>query len=171
MLGVSRAANPDCEHVEGDMRTLRLGRTFDAVFVHDAVMYLRSESELRDAMTTAFVHCVPGGVVLLVPDYTRETWSPSTDHGGHDGSDRSMRYLEWTWDPDPADTEYVAEMIYAMRVGNERVRVETDRFRLGLFATATWLRLLTEVGFTASVERCNYEDGDCCSSFLGVRRA
>src|SRR4051812_46619548 len=29
MLGLSRALNPECEHVAGDMRTLRLGRTFD----------------------------------------------------------------------------------------------------------------------------------------------
>ena len=40
MLSVSRALNPECEHVEGDMRTVRLDRTFDAVFVHDAVAYL-----------------------------------------------------------------------------------------------------------------------------------
>ena len=26
MLAVSRVINPECEHVEGDMRTLRLGR-------------------------------------------------------------------------------------------------------------------------------------------------
>src|SRR3972149_1508073 len=30
MLAVSRALNPECEHLEGDMRTLRLGRGFDA---------------------------------------------------------------------------------------------------------------------------------------------
>src|SRR6267154_1105618 len=30
MLRQSRRINPDCEHVQGDMRTLRLGRTFDA---------------------------------------------------------------------------------------------------------------------------------------------
>ena len=29
MLQVSRALNPECEHVEGDMRTVRLGRQFD----------------------------------------------------------------------------------------------------------------------------------------------
>src|SRR6185295_7097869 len=29
MLAVSRALNPECEHVEGDMRTVRLGREFD----------------------------------------------------------------------------------------------------------------------------------------------
>ena len=32
MLAVSRALNPECEHVEGDMRTVRLGRQFDGVF-------------------------------------------------------------------------------------------------------------------------------------------
>jgi hypothetical protein len=37
MLAVSRALNPDLEHVQGDMRTVRLGRHFDAVFVHDAI--------------------------------------------------------------------------------------------------------------------------------------
>ena len=40
MLAVSRALNPDCEHLEGDMRTLRLNRTFDFVFVHDAIEYM-----------------------------------------------------------------------------------------------------------------------------------
>src|SRR5262245_47468786 len=30
MVGVSRRLNPDTEHIVGDMRTLRLGRSFDA---------------------------------------------------------------------------------------------------------------------------------------------
>ena len=37
MLEVSRRLNPECEHVQGDMRSVRLRRTFDAVFVHDAI--------------------------------------------------------------------------------------------------------------------------------------
>src|SRR4051812_43006377 len=40
MLRLSGAQNPTCEHVQGDMRTLRLGRTFDVVLVHDAIMYM-----------------------------------------------------------------------------------------------------------------------------------
>src|SRR5579864_2518106 len=40
MLTVSRSHNPDCEHVEGDMRTIRLGQVFDAVFIHDAVCHM-----------------------------------------------------------------------------------------------------------------------------------
>src|SRR4051812_5882736 len=35
MLALSRARNPECEHMAGDMRTLRLGRLFDAVLAHD----------------------------------------------------------------------------------------------------------------------------------------
>ena len=103
MLTLSRELNPECEHVLGDMRTLRLGRTFDAVFVHDAVAYMTTESDLRDCIGTALAHTRPGGVALFVPDFTRETFTPGTSHGGHDGADgRSLRYLEWSIDADPA---------------------------------------------------------------------
>jgi len=38
MLALSETLNPECQHIDGDMRTLRLGRTFDGVLLHDAVM-------------------------------------------------------------------------------------------------------------------------------------
>ncbi len=101
MLDVSRGLNPQLEHIEGDMRTVRLDRLFDAVFVHDAVMYMTTEADLRAAMETAFVHCRPGGAALFAPDHVRENFRPTTKHGGHDGDGRSFRYLEWVWDPDP----------------------------------------------------------------------
>jgi hypothetical protein len=47
MRAVSLALNPGIEHVDGDMRTARLGRQFDGVFVHDAVCYMTTESDLR----------------------------------------------------------------------------------------------------------------------------
>ena len=80
MLAVSRRLNPDCEHVQGDMRTVRLERRFDAVFVHDAVCYMTSERDLRAAMATAFVHSESGGVVLFAPDHVRENFSTSSSH-------------------------------------------------------------------------------------------
>ena len=81
MLAVSRALNPDCEHLEGDMRTLWLGRVFDVVFIHDAIEYMTTPQDLRQAMETAFAHCKAGGVALFVPDHVRETFQPSTEHG------------------------------------------------------------------------------------------
>jgi SAM-dependent methyltransferase len=151
MLAVSRALNPECEHAEGDMRTVRLGRQFDCVFVHDAVAYMTTEADLRRAMETAYVHCQPGGAALFAPDHVRETFQPSTDHGGHDGRDRGMRYLSWTWDPDPADTAYVVDYAYLLRDRDGSVAVRHDRHIEGLFARADWLRLLSDVGFEPTV--------------------
>ena len=147
MLEVSRALNPECEHVQGDMRSVRLGREFDCVFVHDAVVYMTTEADLRKAIETAFVHCTPGGAVLFAPDHVRETFRPSTDHGGHDGAGRGLRYLEWTWDPDPDDGMYFVDYAYLLREGDGRMTVEWDRHVEGLFPRAEWIRLMTDAGF------------------------
>ena len=151
MLGVSRTLNPQLEHREGDMRTVRLGRQFDAVFIHDAICYMTTENDLRRAMETAFVHCRPGGVALFAPDYLRENFQPSSEHGGHDAGTRGMRWLGWTWDPDPADTTYFADYAYLMRQADGSMHVEHDRHVEGLFPRDAWMRLLRDVGFEPRV--------------------
>jgi hypothetical protein len=147
MIAVSRALNPECEHLDGDMRTVRLGRVFDAVFVHDAVMYITTEDDLRRVIVTAAAHCRPGGAALFAPDHVRETMQLKTDWGGHDGEGRGVRYLEWDWDPDPEDTVYFGDFTYLMREGSD-VRCYYDRHVFGIFARATWMSLLSEEGFT-----------------------
>ncbi|HEV3463278.1 MAG TPA: class I SAM-dependent methyltransferase [Actinomycetota bacterium] len=149
MLDVSRELNPECEHVQGDMRAVRLGRVFDAVFVHDAIAYMTSEHDLRMVMETAFVHCRPGGAALFAPDHLRETFRTGTDWGGHDGDGRAARFLEWTWDPDPLDTTYTVDYAYLLRDADGSVRVAHDRHVEGLFPRGTWLQLLEETGFEA----------------------
>jgi len=151
MLQVSRALNPDCEHVQGDMRTARLGREFDAVFVHDAVCYMTSEADLRRAIETAFVHCRPGGAALFAPDYVAENFQAATDHGGHDSATHGLRYMEWVTDPVPGDSTYLVDYAFLLRTPDGAVRVEHDRHVEGLFKRADWLRLLSEAGFEPEV--------------------
>ena len=148
MLALSRTLNPECEHLEGDMRTLRLGRTFDVVFIHDAISYLTTEDDLAQTIRTAALHVRPGGVVILTPDATTEIFRPKTDHGGHDGDDgRSLRYLEWTHAPEPAGAStYVVDYAIVARGPGDELRVVHDRHTLGLFPEATWKRFLTEAG-------------------------
>lgn len=150
MLEISRRLNPDCEHVVGDMRTLRLGRAFDVVFVHDAIDYMTNEADLRAAVQTVFIHCAPGGLALLVPDHVRETFEPYTEHGGSDGNGRSLRYLEWCYDPDPTDHTVVSEFVFLLRDGDEQPTLERERHLSGLFQRDTWLSLLDEAGFTST---------------------
>lgn len=159
MLDVSRALNPECEHVLGDMRTLRLDRQFDCVFVHDAVVYMTSEGDLRAAIATAFHHCRPGGAALFAPDHLVETFQPSTECGGHDNAEgRGFRYLEWTWDPDAADSTCLVDFVFMLREPGGTVRVESERHTEGLFSRDTWLRLLREAGFTASAVRVDHSE-------------
>ena len=158
MLAVSQRLNPECEHVEGDMRTLRLGREFDVVLIHDAIMYATSPDDVRAALTTAARHCRPHGIVCVLPDVVRETFAPGTEEGGHDAPDgRGLRYLEWTWDPDPHDETYVVDYAFLLRDTAGSVQVVHDRHVEGLFPRESWLRWFREAGLPAecSTDRWN----------------
>lgn len=98
-----------------------------------------------------------------MPDHVRERFHPGTDHGGNDGSGgdaRALRYLEWTWDPDPADTRYLVDYAYLLRDATGKVRVVQDRHVEGLFPRDTWLRLLEQTGFSAEVRHAHDEEAD-----------
>jgi SAM-dependent methyltransferase len=155
MLEVSRRLNPECEHLQGDMRTARLGRTFDAVLVHDAVDYITSTGDLRQVIETAFAHCRPGGIALFVPDYVKDTFGELTGAGGGgtDGSGRQGSFVERTWDPDPADDWVQAEYELTLREADGTVEVVHETHRLGAFSRAQWQRLLLAAGFEPDAAR------------------
>ncbi len=167
MLDISRAINPDCDHRQGDMRTLRTGRMYDAVFIHDAVMYMRNEADLFAVMETARAHLSPGGVVLLCPDATRESWLPAAEHCVRRGGGRTLYYLDCASDPDPTDSETILDVVLVMREVDDRVRVAHDRHHHGLFPESTWMALLDRAGFAAS----RGHDADVSAvRFVGVAR-
>jgi len=170
MLEVSCSLNPECEHIQGDMRSIRLGREFDAVFIHDAITYMITENDLDQAIKTAFIHCRHGGVALFTPDCTRENFRPTTSHGGHDGEGKGMRYLEWTRDPDPYDTTYTTDFAFLLWDGKE-VRFEYDRHICGLFGREDWMQLIANAGFlpeSIPFEHSEIEPGTGVV-FLGIK--
>src|SRR6266581_3135573 len=101
-------------------------------------------------------HCRPGGVALFVPDEVRESFVPSTDHGGNDSARGSVRYVQWTTDPDPSDTTIQVDFGILIRDDQGDMRVLHERHTHGLFARSLWLRLLRKVGFKPSVVRDEY---------------
>jgi SAM-dependent methyltransferase len=150
MLEVSRRHNPECAHALGDMRTLDLGRTFDVVLVHDAIIYATVEASLDAVIATAYRHLRPGGGAVFVPDCVQETFEPATTTGGEDGADgRALRYLQWTWDPDPDDHSYEVAWAFLRREADGSVRADSDRHPYGLFPRARWIETMCEVGFEA----------------------
>lgn len=154
MVAVSRACNPTCAHAVGDMRTIDLGCTFDAVLLHDAVMYMADEASLRAALGTAARHCRPGGGLVALPDFVEETFERGEDCGGHDAPDgRGVRFVEWVWDPVPGDGQCTAAYGFLLREADGSVRSAHDVQVEGLFPRASWLAWLHEAGFDATVRR------------------
>jgi len=170
MLAVSQELNPECEHIQGDMRTARLERQFDAVFIHDAIMYMTSENDLLSAIQTAYLHCRPSGVALFVPDCVKETFVEHTSHGGHNGDKRSLRYLSWDYDPDPEDNITITDFAYLLR-DEHGTHIIHDQHMFGLFPTSTWMQLITESGFKARKLQFKLSDaeGGWGTAFLGTK--
>jgi len=83
----------------------------------------------------------------------RETFVENTDHGGNDTDRGSVRFLQWTTDPDPSDTSYFVDFAILIRDREGNLRVEHDRHTYGLFERAVWRRLLREVGFAVNTKR------------------
>jgi SAM-dependent methyltransferase len=169
MTALSRALNPECEHVLGDMRTLRLGRVFDAVLVHDAVTYMTTEHDLLCAAQTAFAHTRPGGAAIFTPDSLKETFEESTDVLTADGGALAVRGVVWSWDPDPTDDTYVVDYALLLR-DRDGVRAAHDRHVEGLFAKSTWVRVLGRAGYDVETIERPIGDGEVDEIFLCRRR-
>jgi SAM-dependent methyltransferase len=154
MLAVSRRLNPQCRHLRGDMRSLRLGRLFDAVLVHDAVDYITSVPDLAQLVATAFAHCRPGGMALFVPDHLKDDFAELTGGGGggQDIGGRQASFTEHTWDPDPGDDWVQADYEFTLRGADGRVGLIRESHRLGAFSRETWLQQIAAGGFEPATD-------------------
>ncbi len=147
MLALSGSINPELEHVEGDMLTVDVGRHFDVVFVHDAAAYMTTIGQAIQLAANCARHCAPGGVVMICPDHTAENISYETDHGGHDGNGRAMRYLEWMT-PGPEGTfAYYVDYACVYHEDGKPPRVALDRHTCGALPRQAWLDALAQAGF------------------------
>jgi hypothetical protein len=116
--------------------------------------------DLRKAIETAYVHCKPGGLAVFAPDWVRETFYSGVENGGSDGETESLRYHDWTWDPDPNDSQYVVDYIYALRDAHGSVRTEYDRHLEGVFSRQEWLGVLRDVGFEPHEQQVRHSEVD-----------
>jgi SAM-dependent methyltransferase len=160
MLAQSRKLNPECHHVVGDMREVRLATRFDAVFIHDAIDYLLTPLDLAVTLANARAHCRDGGAVLLVPDHFAETFEPGVEDGGHERDGRSLRYFSWSHAPKPGETTYVTDYVLMLREGDDPVRVVHDVHRCGLFDRETWLTTCREAGLEPEIRVVELTDPD-----------
>ena len=158
MLALAKELNPGCTFVQGDMRTFRLGRTFDAVLMDDAISHMNCRADFVAAFRTASAHLNPGGVLIATPDVTIETFQQNrttTTSATRDGVD--VVFVENVYDPDPADEQYDTTILYLIR-DHGRLRIETEHWTMGIFSLDTWKHVLRDTGF--QVHEGQYNPGE-----------
>ncbi len=171
MLRHSMALNPGVEHIVGDMRYVRLGRTFRAVLIHDAISCITTARDLSAVFTTAAAHLKPGGLLLLAPDYFADSIVlPHAECHTYSRGDMELTYVEYTYDPDPADTMIEVIFTHFIRSGGE-LQIEHDRLHAGLFHRSTWRKLMHAAGFEFSEHSFHLPVADIAYTILaGVLR-
>lgn len=164
MLELARKLNPECEFLQGDMRTFVLDRTFDAVLVDDAITYMATRAELQAALAAAWRHLRPGGVLVVTPDDTKETFvqnhtvvTPAT--ASTKPANVDVVFAQNDYDPDCEDDHYEGTIVYFIREGG-KLRIETDRHIHGLFALDVWRDTLADIGFSVNQETYTERDRD-----------
>ncbi len=166
MLTLARQLNPKLEYQIGDMRTLQIGRTFDAVIVADSIGYMLSEADLLAAFSTAYRHLNPGGVFCTYAEETPQFFEQNaTYHSTHQAEDLDVTLVENYYDPDRSDTTYEISFVYLIRqAGN--LSIEIDHHLAGIFPEEAWIALMKKAGFIVKQEI--YTD-EGFPIFIGIR--
>ena len=80
-VAAARAKVPHARFDVGDMTTLDLGRQFDVVTcLFSSIGYLTSTTAMINALSRFRAHLAPGGVILIEPWFTPQTWYLGRPH-------------------------------------------------------------------------------------------
>lgn len=166
ILALSRSQNPDCAHAAGDMRTFQAGKSFDAVFIHDAICYMTTEVDLKAALENAFAHTRPGGVAAFAPDLFVEDFREAKDTYDATDGERSLMGMEWMWAPSDSKSVFYVDYAFFLREGDQ-LHAITERHVEGMFSRDTWRQLLGDVGFVVHEEKrpLEFEDLDAAPPY------
>jgi ubiquinone/menaquinone biosynthesis C-methylase UbiE len=81
LLTIARQRNPEVPLHHADMTDFALGHRFDVVTcLFSAIGYVKTLDNLSRAIQCMAQHLAPGGVLMIEPWFTPETWRPGTVH-------------------------------------------------------------------------------------------
>ncbi|HOI29816.1 MAG TPA: class I SAM-dependent methyltransferase [Melioribacteraceae bacterium] len=153
MLNKARARHPEIEYIEGDMRTVRLNRLFDAVVIPDSIDYMASEENLNLAVMNASRHLKPGGVLLIVGK-TFETFSNNNFAYTGEKDGIHLTVLENNYINPYKPGTYEAAIFYLIRKEGE-LTVRSEIHHLGLFPESVWDKAFADAGLELKKEPLN----------------
>jgi SAM-dependent methyltransferase len=150
LVTIARQRNPEVSLHQADMTDFDLGRPFDIVTcLFSSIGYVKTLDNLSRAVQCMAHHLAPGGVLLIEPWFTPETWRPGTVHA---------RFMD---EPDPKiariNTSFVEGRLSIMDmhylIGTpEGTEHYVERHELGLFTTEEIRHALTTCGLEVTYD-------------------
>jgi ubiquinone/menaquinone biosynthesis C-methylase UbiE len=150
MLEVSRARHPEIVFHEGDMRTFDLGRRFDVVTcLFSSIGYMKSPRDLREAVINMARHLQPGGVLIIEPWLTEETWTSRGIHALYvDKPDFKIARMDI-----PSTNGRMSVFKWHMLIGTpDGVEYLTQKHELFLFSNAEYIEAFNAAGLDVSYD-------------------
>ena len=150
MLAVARSRLPGVPFHVADMRTLELGRSFDAVLcLFSSIGYVTEPAEMRSTIGRLAAHVAPGGVLILDgwvrPDEWRDDFRGEPDIA-HDDEVMVVR-LAFTR-RNASITELDMHHLVRTKAGIEHF---SESHRLALTPTADYVSAVESAGLAARV--------------------
>ncbi len=153
MLRLARKKNPKIPYVTGDMKKMKLNRTFDVITALTGVMcYNYTYEDLSATLKNFHQHLEPGGVLVYDVPAVKETAFgkknrflalTSTSSVG----DTDAVVIDYPYDPDKRDTTFETHLVFLLRKNRGPLQIISDRHLQGLFQGKKVEAMLRKTGF------------------------
>jgi SAM-dependent methyltransferase len=130
-LRAARVKNPAGCYTCGDMTDFDLATTYDAVTcLFSAIGYVRTVNNMSRAVACMAHHVKPGGVLIVEPWFTPDTWKPSHPfiHAGEIGADKVCRM---SLSGQAGNLSFI--LMHYLRSTSDGIEHHSERLELGLF--------------------------------------
>ncbi len=176
MLDKAREKNPEIEYIEGDMRTIRLDRQFDAVVIPDSIDYIATRGGLQQVIQTAALHLRTGGVLLIVCSTAEQFRNNNFVYTG-EKDDVHVTLFENNYANPYTPQTHEITLFYLIR-RNGALETYSEHIVAGLFPQASWEALFTQAGLTVysqnlfgAYDQYLFDDGEYTQTiFIGRKQ-
>ena len=150
LLAIARQRNPAIPLHHANMTDFNLGRTFDVVTcLFSAIGYVKTLENLSRAVQCMAQHLPAGGVLLIEPWFTPETWRPGTVHARFiDEPDLKMARINTSF----VDGRLSSMDMHYLIGTPEGTEHYVERHELGLFTSDEMTHVLTDCGLEVTYD-------------------
>lgn len=144
LLAVARERLPDVPLHEADMTTFDLGRRFDVVTcLFSSIAYVRTVENMRRAVARMAAHVAPGGLLLVEPWFSVDTYWTNTITANH-VDDPDLK-ISWMYVSELRDRVSHLDIHYLVGTP-EGVHSFNEVHQMGLFTPEEYGAAMTDAG-------------------------